>query len=352
MRPALETRALCKSFGALTRRERDRFPARARRAPRADRPERRRQDQLRQSGDRGAARRSPGTSCSTAPTVTDLAQVGAGQARPCPHLSDHRAVPPPQRPRKRDAGDRRARGRRRRSGAARRAPPARHRRGLRAARNRSASPTTRCARSTRSPMAASGWSRSPWRSASRRRCCCSTSRPPACRRARPGMIIEVVERLPTDIARLDHRARHGSGVPPGAPHHRDGRRARSSSKARREAIAADPRGAPGLSRRAGAGDERRLPERGLRLVGVAAGYGETVVLEGVSLDLAAGRHARGLGRNGVGKTTLLGDDHRAIPRCMPATSILPAEYLDACRPIAGRGSASVSCRRSARSFRR
>jgi len=38
---------------------------------------------------------------------------------------------------------------------------------------------------------------------------------------------------------------------------------------------------------------------------VEAGYGETVVLEGISLDLPAGGSLAILGRNGVGKTTLL-----------------------------------------------
>jgi branched-chain amino acid transport system ATP-binding protein len=44
---------------------------------------------------------------------------------------------------------------------------------------------------------------------------------------------------------------------------------------------------------------------GLRLDGVVAGYGETVVLEGISLDLAPAGTLAVLGRNGVGKTTLL-----------------------------------------------
>src|SRR5436305_7238813 len=43
----------------------------------------------------------------------------------------------------------------------------------------------------------------------------------------------------------------------------------------------------------------------LSLDGVTAGYGETVVLDGVSFALAAGETLALLGRNGVGKTTLL-----------------------------------------------
>ncbi len=45
--------------------------------------------------------------------------------------------------------------------------------------------------------------------------------------------------------------------------------------------------------------------QGIALDGVRAGYGETVVLEGVSLELPAKGTLAVLGRNGVGKTTLL-----------------------------------------------
>ena len=44
---------------------------------------------------------------------------------------------------------------------------------------------------------------------------------------------------------------------------------------------------------------------GLVLDGVTAGYGDTVVLEGISLRLSPGHTLAVLGRNGVGKTTLL-----------------------------------------------
>jgi branched-chain amino acid transport system ATP-binding protein len=47
-----------------------------------------------------------------------------------------------------------------------------------------------------------------------------------------------------------------------------------------------------------------MPE-GLILEAVSAGYGDTVVLEGIALDLPPGRTLAVLGRNGVGKTTLL-----------------------------------------------
>ncbi len=44
---------------------------------------------------------------------------------------------------------------------------------------------------------------------------------------------------------------------------------------------------------------------GLVLEGLCAGYGETVVLEDIALALAPGGTLSVLGRNGVGKTTLL-----------------------------------------------
>ena len=48
-----------------------------------------------------------------------------------------------------------------------------------------------------------------------------------------------------------------------------------------------------------------MPDAALALTELTAGYGETVVLHGVSLALQAGETLALLGRNGVGKTTLL-----------------------------------------------
>jgi len=47
------------------------------------------------------------------------------------------------------------------------------------------------------------------------------------------------------------------------------------------------------------------PEKGLQVKGLRAGYGDTVVLEGIDFSLAPGATLAVLGRNGVGKTTLL-----------------------------------------------
>jgi branched-chain amino acid transport system ATP-binding protein len=48
-----------------------------------------------------------------------------------------------------------------------------------------------------------------------------------------------------------------------------------------------------------------MPEAALVLDGVSAGYGETVVLEDIRLTLAPGETLSIIGRNGVGKSTLL-----------------------------------------------
>jgi branched-chain amino acid transport system ATP-binding protein len=48
-----------------------------------------------------------------------------------------------------------------------------------------------------------------------------------------------------------------------------------------------------------------MPEPLLALAGVRAGYGDAVVLDGISFELADGASLAVLGRNGVGKTTLL-----------------------------------------------
>jgi branched-chain amino acid transport system ATP-binding protein len=48
-----------------------------------------------------------------------------------------------------------------------------------------------------------------------------------------------------------------------------------------------------------------MPDPALTLTGITAGYGETVVLEALDLALAPGESLGILGRNGVGKTTLI-----------------------------------------------
>jgi branched-chain amino acid transport system ATP-binding protein len=57
--------------------------------------------------------------------------------------------------------------------------------------------------------------------------------------------------------------------------------------------------------RAESSRRKRLVASALQLRGVSAGYGETVVIEDVDLTLAPGECISVIGRNGVGKTTLL-----------------------------------------------
>jgi len=66
----------------------------------------------------------------------------------------------------------------------------------------------------------------------------------------------------------------------------------------------------------------------LTLRGVSAGYGETVVLDGVSLALTEGETLSILGRNGVGKTTLLAS-------VLGHTTLHAGEIVFAGQPIAG-----------------
>ncbi|HVC60752.1 MAG TPA: ABC transporter ATP-binding protein [Acetobacteraceae bacterium] len=66
----------------------------------------------------------------------------------------------------------------------------------------------------------------------------------------------------------------------------------------------------------------------LTLRNVSAGYGETVVLDGVSLALAQGGTLSILGRNGVGKTTLLAS-------VLGHTTLHAGEIVFAGQPIAG-----------------
>ena len=108
---------------------------------------------------------------------------------------------------------------------------------------RSRKPTTFCAAAARRrllsarrancPMAASGCWKSRWRWRPSRRCCCSTSRRPACRSEESGDIFEVVAGLSRRSDVAVHRARHACGVPLRHAYHRAGRRRACSPKARR-----------------------------------------------------------------------------------------------------------------------
>src|SRR5260221_9152364 len=73
---------------------------------------------------------------------------------------------------------------------------------------------------------------------------------------------------------------------------------RCSSKARRSRLRPIPGSKPSTSAR------KRMPEL-LAIEQLTAGYGEAVVLSGLSLSLNEGQSLALLGRNGMGKTTLV-----------------------------------------------
>src|SRR5690606_26088284 len=102
--------------------------------------------------------------------------------------------------------------------------------------------------------------------------------------------------------RADRRARHGGGGSPGKARPRSAPRPPA-----RERRACRHPGRPG-----GPGGLRRRAEMTvtvgdplLAFDGLAGGYGDTVVLRGVGGAVASGQVLGILGRNGVGKTTLL-----------------------------------------------
>src|SRR5204862_7353704 len=94
------------------------------------------------------------------------------------------------------------------------------------------------------------------------------------------------------------RTRHGRRVPPGRPHQRAARGSRAGGGYAR-ADAWRSHRERGLSRQ-GRGVSALLEVRDLH-----AYYGESHVLQGVSLTVGEGECVAVLGRNGVGKTTTL-----------------------------------------------
>ena len=242
--PALEVTGLNKRFGGLPATKNVSLTVDARRAPADHRPERRRQDHAVQPDHRRAHRRQrlgqavrPGAArhaeppaarisawraptrssrCSRSDTLVHnvvLALLGLDKLRWNPV---GRADRPP-------ASLRRRRARRWR---------------------RSASPTAPSASSPRPPTASAGGSRSPWRWRRSRRCCCSTSRSPACRSDERRDVRDAARHDPARRHHRDDRARHG--------HRARLRRAHHAAALRR-------------------GDRRRHPRRGGRRPAHAGG---------------------------------------------------------------------------------
>ena len=90
----------------------------------------------------------------------------------------------------------------------------------------------------------------------------------------------------------------------------------------------------------------------LRIENLSAGYGEAVVLSNVSLTLAEGQALALLGRNGMGKTTLVNTDRRRHPLFRRHASRSTAPISPSCVPTSAPISASAGCRRSATSSNR
>ena len=149
-------------------------------------------------------------------------------------------------------------------------------------------------------MAASGCWKSRWRWRPSRKCCCSTSRPPACRRRKAATFSRWWRACPT-ISRCcssSTTCMWCSASPP--------------TSSCWSAAAIFTRRLAGRNRRR-SGRARSLSgdaQTWLRplLVGckqVTAGYGDAVVLHDISLELPEHGSLAVLGRNGVGKSTLL-----------------------------------------------
>ena len=87
----------------------------------------------------------------------------------------------------------------------------------------------------------------------------------------------------------------------------------------------------------------------LALDKLSAGYGEAVVLSGVSLARRRGQSLALLGRNGMGKTTLI-NSIVGVTRYLGGTIRLDGRDITrAARPTSARMPASAGCRRSATS---
>ena len=187
----------------------------------------------------------------------------------------------------------------------------RDRRGLRHPLRAEASIRFASGRRANWPTASSACSKSRWRWRPGRRCCCSTSRRPACRARRAG----IVRRHRRPVARdhrAVHRARHGTGLSLRHARDRAGRRPGAAEGTPHE-IASDPRvravylGKAIANVRADRAMSRMtmLTDPLLAFDNVRAGYGSAVVLDGISFSLPERGSLALLGRNGVGKSTLI-----------------------------------------------
>ena len=89
-----------------------------------------------------------------------------------------------------------------------------------------------------------------------------------------------------------------------------------------------------------------MPEL-LNVQGLTAGYGEAIVLTDVTFKLAEGKALALLGRNGMGKTTLVNSIIGVTRDMSAAPSASTAAISPGCAPTNARMPASAGCRRSA-----
>ena len=272
---------------------------RAGRSRRADRPERRRQDHLRQSRHRSICSRIPARCCSAArisPRFGPIRRVRQGLVR---SFQVTRLFPNDAAGASR-AGDPAARGqsRPRCSAISRRMPD------VMAEVERAACALLGLGRLADRKVREIAYGQQRLleialgAGAASRRCCCSTSRRPVCRKATRRASSAALDRLPPDLAVLmiEHDmdlvfrfARRVSCWPPAAHLRRLARRmSRAITRCAKPIWGAMP-----------------MPAAPLDVADLSAGYGPTRVIEDISFSVPAGARLAMLGRNGMGKTTLL-----------------------------------------------
>ncbi len=152
------------------------------------------------------------------------------------------------------------------------------------------------------PMAASARSRSRPRWRSIRRCCCSTSRPPAWAHEDIERIAALIKRVAAERTVLMVEHNLSRRREPVRPHHRADARPSAGRGRLRRPCRTIPRCAKPIwgpvmldARTAAACRSRTLQ----------AWYGESHILHGVTFDVRQGEVVTLLGRNGAGKTTTL-----------------------------------------------
>ncbi len=161
---------------------------------------------------------------------------------------------------------------------------------------RSASATVPTIRSSCCLTASGGSSnlRSP--SARDRRCCSSTSPARVCRRASASASSPWCERIAARHHPSHDRARHGRRARARRPRHRAEPRQGDGGRDARARSKPTPTFAMCIS---------AMSETLLTVTDIHTYYGDSYVLQGLSLSLPKGRIAAILGRNGMGKTTLI-----------------------------------------------